>query len=336
VRSSTRGRAGPGTRAKPSTIHTEPNAICKQPGRCNCGVRGFAGALYLSICPVKGLQSIDVQQFSGGIRAQNIPRGPPYPAEFAGYIALAVTGMTDQESKISKIRALLNELESEKASSDDAAFSHNFDALEIPSIVASVVDLLQPQLLPYEAAIYWHLFRKSILENGEQYARVSVRSMQQGVVTSSSGQTSSLSYSSVQDALAGLERKGAIAKAGDTTREGTPYKVYIPEEIAICQELKASLAAEQSDQKPVDVRRDLDYYNVLENRLKVFERDNYKCHYCQKQLTRFTATLDHIQPVSRGGDNSFENLVTACLHCNSRRGNRAVMDMYQENGAGNR
>lgn len=239
--------------------------------------------------------------------------------------------MTDQENTISKIRVLLDELEGHKSSEDDAAFAHNFDALEVPSIIASIVDLLQPQLLPYEAAIYWYLFRKSILTSGEQYARVSVRGMQQGVITSSSGQTSSLSYSSVQDALVGLERKGAIAKAGDTTREGTPYKVYIPEEIAICQELKAAMAAEEVEQKPVDARRELDYYNILENRLKVFERDTYKCHYCQKQLTRFTATLDHIQPVSRGGDNSFDNLVTACLHCNSRRGNRAVMDMYQEN-----
>ena len=86
----------------------------------------------------------------------------------------------------------------------------------------------------------------------------------------------------------------------------------------------------------VDIRRELDYYNVKENRLKVAERDNYKCHYCSKQLTRFTATLDHIQPVSEGGDNSYENLVTACLHCNSRRGSRPVMEMYEAKNEGNR
>jgi len=241
--------------------------------------------------------------------------------------------MTDQENKISKIRSPLDLLEAEISEEDNFSFSHNFDALEIPSIIASIVDYLQPQLLPYEAAIYWNLFRKSILASGNQYARVSVRGMQKGVITSSSGQTSSLSYSSVQDALSGLEKKGVIAKAGDTTREGTPYRVYIPEEIAICQQLKATIAAQQTEVKPVDARRELDFYNVPENRLKVFERDNYKCHSCQKQLTRFTATLDHIQPVSRGGDNSYENLITACLHCNSRRGNRAVMEMYQINDA---
>jgi 5-methylcytosine-specific restriction endonuclease McrA len=78
----------------------------------------------------------------------------------------------------------------------------------------------------------------------------------------------------------------------------------------------------------IDEKKQLDYYNIAKNRLKVFERDNYKCHYCDKQLTRFTATLDHIQPVSKGGGNSYENLTTACLHCNSRRGSKPVMEMY--------
>ena len=243
--------------------------------------------------------------------------------------------MTESRSTIGKIRDLLESLEGEVRDSDASVFAHNFDALEVPSIVSAVVDYLQPQLLPYEVAIYWHLFRRAILGNGQQYARVSTRGMQQGVVTSSSGQTSSLSYSSVQDALAGLEKKGAIQKVGDTNREGTLYKIFLPEEIELCQNYKASLSME-AEPSQIDVRRELDYYNVKENRLKVFERDSYKCHYCRKQLTRFTATLDHIQPVSKGGDNSYENLVTACLHCNSRRGSRPVMDMYEDKINGDR
>ncbi len=83
--------------------------------------------------------------------------------------------------------------------------------------------------------MYWHLFRKAILETGTQYARVSVRGMMQGVVTSSSGQSDGLSYGTVQKALQGLEEKGALSKAGDTNREGTLYKVRLPEEISFCQ-----------------------------------------------------------------------------------------------------
>lgn len=148
------------------------------------------------------------------------------------------------------------------------------------------------------------------------------------VVTSSSGQSKDLSYAAVQKSLQALEEKGAILKAGDTNREGTLYKVFLPEEISLCQERMKVAKAEKLE--PIDTKKELDYYNVRENRLKVFERDGYKCHYCEKQLTRFTATLDHIQPISKGGDNSFDNLITSCLHCNSRRGNRPVMDIINE------
>ena len=72
--------------------------------------------------------------------------------------------------------------------------------------------------------------------------------------------------------------------------------------------------------------READLYNVRENRMKIYERDNYHCTYCGKQLTRFTATLDHITPVSEGGDNSAENLKTACLQCNSRKTSRPLGD----------
>ena len=235
-------------------------------------------------------------------------------------------------SRFDDIKELLDEIEAETGSVDDQAFAENFNSLELPEITCSIVDYLQPSLYPYEAAVYWYLFRKSVLGTGTQYSRASVRGMTSGVITSSSGQSDGLSYSAVQKALKGLEDKGAISKAGDTNREGTLYKIHLPEEIELCQEAKKAAEREASE-SAVDLKKELDFYNVRENRLKVFERDNYKCKYCQKQLTRFTATLDHVQPVSQGGDNSFDNLVTACLHCNSQRGARPVMDIIDERGS---
>jgi hypothetical protein len=228
-----------------------------------------------------------------------------------------------------QIRALLDEIGSISVTPDDRAFADNFNILELPDLICSIIDFLQPSLYPYEAALYWHLFRKAILGTGTQYTRASVRGMMQGVITSASGQSDSLSYSAVQKALQGLEGKGAISKVGDTNREGTLYKVHLPEEIPSCQEvMKQDRQVEASE---IDTKRELDFYNVRDNRLKVFERDEYKCRYCNKQLTRFNATLDHVQPVSKGGDNSFDNLVTACLHCNSQRGSKPVMEIITKN-----
>jgi hypothetical protein len=57
-----------------------------------------------------------------------------------------------------------------------------------------------PQLTPYEAAFYFYLFRHSILSSGTQHVRVK-----------------------------------AIRKEAEPNREGTLYKVFIPEEIESCR-----------------------------------------------------------------------------------------------------
>lgn len=234
---------------------------------------------------------------------------------------------------IDQIRELLSHIEEESLPKEVDSFERNYDALELPTLVAQIVDYLQPKLYPYEAAIYWHMFRHSIVANGTQRVRVSVRGLCSGVVTSSSGKSEKLSYGAVQDSLRSLEEKNAIRRDGDTDRDGTPYLVLLPEEIPWCLDLMKQAQAEKQSPRPVDEKREVDCYNIAENRLKVFERDGYKCKYCAKQLTRFSATLDHIQPVSKGGTNTMDNLVTACLHCNSSRGNRPVMDAIKENNA---
>jgi 5-methylcytosine-specific restriction endonuclease McrA len=53
--------------------------------------------------------------------------------------------------------------------------------------------------------------------------------------------------------------------------------------------------------------------------MKVYKRDNHECVYCgsKKQLT-----LDHVVPKSRGGKNTWSNLVTCCFTCNLKKGNK--------------
>jgi hypothetical protein len=229
--------------------------------------------------------------------------------------------------EIKQIRDLLDTIENSQTDDSEKSFKESFELFELPQIMTSIVDFLQPLLLPYESGIYWYMFRHSILQTGENYLRVSTRGLgkPKTVIQSSSGQSEGLSYKGVQDALMGLEKKGVIKKVGDTNREGTLYQIYLPEEIEICRERMKEVIIEELP--VIDPKKEADYYNIKENRFKVFERDSYKCHYCDKQLTRFSSTLDHIQPVSEGGDNSFDNLVTACLHCNSRRGAKPVMDI---------
>ncbi len=61
----------------------------------------------------------------------------------------------------------------------------------------------------------------------------------------------------------------------------------------------------------------LPYRGVMLTRQNIFKRDNHECQYCS---TSEDLTLDHVMPKSRGGRTSWDNLITACKRCNSRKG----------------
>ncbi len=55
------------------------------------------------------------------------------------------------------------------------------------------------------------------------------------------------------------------------------------------------------------------------SRKNILKRDNHTCQYCGSKKS---LTLDHVLPRSRGGQDTWENLVVACISCNNRKGNR--------------
>lgn len=61
-------------------------------------------------------------------------------------------------------------------------------------------------------------------------------------------------------------------------------------------------------------------------RFEVFKRDKFTCQYCGKSAPEVVLHVDHIQPVSKGGDNSIANLITACAACNGGKSNRELSD----------
>jgi len=58
------------------------------------------------------------------------------------------------------------------------------------------------------------------------------------------------------------------------------------------------------------------------SRQNLFERDAYTCQYCQRTLPGRELNLDHVIPRDRGGKMTWENIVTSCLRCNTRKANR--------------
>lgn len=60
---------------------------------------------------------------------------------------------------------------------------------------------------------------------------------------------------------------------------------------------------------------------------RLFERDGHRCLYCGAAYSRHLLTRDHVIPVSKGGADTWENVVTACRPCNQRKGNRLISDI---------
>jgi len=58
------------------------------------------------------------------------------------------------------------------------------------------------------------------------------------------------------------------------------------------------------------------------SKYNVHLRDMFVCQYCNLQFPQKELTLDHVHPISKGGRTSWENIVSACNPCNSRKGNK--------------
>ena len=58
------------------------------------------------------------------------------------------------------------------------------------------------------------------------------------------------------------------------------------------------------------------------HRNNIFERDKCRCQYCGNQFTEKELNLDHVIPRHHGGRTSWENVVTSCIRCNSRKADR--------------
>ena len=75
----------------------------------------------------------------------------------------------------------------------------------------------------------------------------------------------------------------------------------------------------------------LPYRGVMLSRQNIYRRDGHKCQYCG---SKSSLTLDHVIPISKGGNSSWENLVTACKKCNARKGdftpNESGMKLLQK------
>jgi len=65
-----------------------------------------------------------------------------------------------------------------------------------------------------------------------------------------------------------------------------------------------------------------DHYIPPLNNPALFKRDNYLCMYCGEHFSYESLSRDHIRPISAGGLDVWDNVVTACKRCNNYKAGR--------------
>ncbi len=104
--------------------------------------------------------------------------------------------------------------------------------------------------------------------------------------------------------------------------------LLLKEKAELIEAAEALLRAESfSIPRPLVIR--LVYFVKIPRRIAlpvtrrtVLARDHFTCQYCNIVPPRQNLTLDHVLPRSRGGKTTWENIVTACVKCNGRKGSR--------------
>ncbi len=133
-----------------------------------------------------------------------------------------------------------------------------------------------------------------------------------------------LAYKGKADVVSHVEDKPIACDISEDDQFGYHSKVsgqWEPGLLDICP----TLLSDDGDgfKRPTIVRLNKYVYiphkKVTLSRYNIYRRDDYSCVYCD---SKDNLTIDHVKPKSKGGKNTWENLVTCCKKCNQRKGNR--------------
>jgi 5-methylcytosine-specific restriction endonuclease McrA len=78
-------------------------------------------------------------------------------------------------------------------------------------------------------------------------------------------------------------------------------------------------AVAQLTKRLVSMKKDLKF-----SRANVYARDGYRCQYCGAKPPVKGLNYDHVVPRSKGGKTNWENIVTSCLTCNLKKGDKTL------------
>jgi hypothetical protein len=209
--------------------------------------------------------------------------------------------------------------------------------LDVALICKHLDDFLVPNLAlnVFDRAVYSYLLRHSHLE-GKRRLRFSIAWVANGV---------RISEGAARPAIHRLLDRGAL-RLVQRSKTGHLVEVLLP------QEIRAAFPAFYGGRRPfrpgirpvngwinhpfdrspnIDA---LDFFRAPSLRKAIHAREGGSCFYCLRLLNSAVQCLDHVVSQARLGSNSYRNLVSCCLECNSRKAQSPAADylrrLYRE------
>jgi 5-methylcytosine-specific restriction endonuclease McrA len=187
-------------------------------------------------------------------------------------------------------------------------------------------DVLAPRLglSVKERAVYSYLLRHSLVVGKVrlQFAVVAL------------ARTLGLSIGAARQAVRRLDELGAL-RVLKRSKSGHLAEMRLPEKIRAISLRKngasmiVGVGAMTAGESPAASLETTDFLKTWALRKAIHDRERGACFYCLRRTPGNVRCLDHVVPRVRFGRNSCRNLVSCCLECNTRKGDRPAPDFLR-------
>src|SRR5258707_6061506 len=185
-------------------------------------------------------------------------------------------------------------------------------------------DVLAPRLglSVKERAVYSYLLRHSLVV-GKVRLQFAVMAL---------ARTLSLSIGAARQAVRRLDELGAL-RVLERSKSGHLAEMRLPENIRAIRPGKngasMSVGLGAAGEAPASTLESTDFLKTWALRKAIHDRERGACFYCLRRTLSNVRCLDHVVPRVRFGRNSYRNLVSCCLGCNSRKSDRPARDFLR-------
>lgn len=191
--------------------------------------------------------------------------------------------------------------------------------LNVKQLWIQFEDFLLPRLRLSitDRAVYSHLIRHSRLE-GQLQLRFSMPWLARGI---------GISTGPVRESVRRLVVLGAL-RLIRRSKAGHVINVLLPDEIRGHRPGAIPVRAPAGQPQSANLE-ELDFLKTRALRQSIHLRERGHCFYCLRRTDARVQCLDHVVPRVRAGRNSYRNLVSSCLECNSLKGERPAADFLR-------